>query len=58
MYEGAGAWLRGDVWAAALLDALGDERDGVFVADAPAAREAAARVAVVRGARAPACATP
>ena len=43
VYDGAGAWLRGDVWAARLLDALGDGADGVFVADAPAAREAAGR---------------
>jgi electron transfer flavoprotein alpha subunit len=49
VYDGAGAWLRGDVWAGALLDALGDAADGVFVADAPAAREAAGRVAAARG---------
>jgi electron transfer flavoprotein alpha subunit len=49
VYEGAGAWLRGDVWAACLLDAFGDAADGVFVADAPAAREAAGRVAAARG---------
>ena len=49
VYEGAGAWLRGDAWATALLDALGEAAEGVFVADAPAAREAVARVAVVRG---------
>jgi len=50
VYDGAGAWLRGDVWAACLLDALGDGADGLFVADAPAAREAAGRVAAARGA--------
>jgi electron transfer flavoprotein alpha subunit len=49
VYEGGGAWLRGDVWAAAVLDAFGDEADGVFLADAPAAREAAGRVAAARG---------
>ncbi len=49
VYEGAGAWLRGDVLAAALLDALGHGADGVFLADAPAAREAAGRVAAARG---------
>jgi electron transfer flavoprotein alpha subunit len=49
VYDGAGTWLRGDVWAAALLDALGDGADGVFVADAPAAREAIGRVAAARG---------
>ncbi len=48
VYEGAGAWLRGDVWAACLLDAAGDA-EAVFVADAPAAREAAGRVAAARG---------
>ena len=37
VYDGSGAWLRGDVWAAALLDALGDGAEGVFVADDPAA---------------------
>jgi electron transfer flavoprotein alpha subunit len=47
-YDGAGAWLRGDVWAACLLDAAGDAQ-AVFVADAPAAREAAGRVAAARG---------
>jgi electron transfer flavoprotein alpha subunit len=49
VYEGMGAWLRGDAWAAALLDAIGEAADGVFVADAPAAREAVGRVAAVRG---------
>ena len=49
VYHGVGAWLRGDAWAAALLDALGDGADGVFLADAPAAREAAGRVAAARG---------
>ena len=49
VYHGEGAWLRGDAWAAALLDALGDGADGVFLADAPAAREAAGRVAAARG---------
>ena len=41
--------MRGDAWAAALLDALGDGAEGVFVADAPAARETAGRVAAARG---------
>jgi electron transfer flavoprotein alpha subunit len=49
VYDGMGAWLRGDAWAVALLDALGEEADGVFVADAPAAREAVGRVAAARG---------
>ncbi len=49
VYDGAGPWLRGDVWAAALLDALGDDVEGVVLADAPAAREAAGRVAAARG---------
>ena len=49
VYEGVGAWLRGDAWAGALLDAVGEGADGVFVADAPAAREAAGRVAAARG---------
>lgn len=49
VYDGMGAWLRGDAWAAALLDALGDGAEGVFVADAPAAREAVGRVAAARG---------
>ena len=49
VYQGEGAWLRGDAWAAALLDALGDGADGVLLADAPAAREAAGRVAAARG---------
>ena len=49
VYEGAGAWLRGDTWAGALLDAAGGGADGVFVADAPAAREAAGRVAAASG---------
>lgn len=48
VYDGAGAWLRGDVWSSCLLDAAGDA-DAVFVADAPAAREAAGRVAAARG---------
>ena len=48
VYDAAGAWLRGDVWAACLLDAAGDA-EAVFVADAPAAREAAGRVAAARG---------
>jgi electron transfer flavoprotein alpha subunit len=48
VYDGSGAWLRGDVWAAALLDAL-DEADGVFIADDPAAREAVGRVAATCG---------
>jgi electron transfer flavoprotein alpha subunit len=50
VYGSAGSWLRGDVWAAALDDALGEGADGVFLADAPAAREAAGRLAAARGA--------
>jgi electron transfer flavoprotein alpha subunit len=50
VYEGMGAWLRGDFWAAALGDALGDDAGGLLVADGPGAREAAARVAAARGA--------
>ncbi len=49
VYEGAGGWLGGDVWAAALDDALGEGADAVFLADAPAAREAAGRLAAARG---------
>ena len=49
VYEGSGAWLRGDVWAAALLDSLGHGADGVFVADDPAAREAVGRLAATCG---------
>ena len=49
VYGSAESWLRGDVWAAALEDALGEGADGVFLADAPAAREAAGRLAAARG---------
>ena len=49
VYEDAGAWLRGDVWAAALVDALGDA-DGLLLADSPSGREAAGRVAAACGA--------
>jgi electron transfer flavoprotein alpha subunit len=49
VYEGMGGWLRGDAWAAALLDALGEGAGGLFVADAPTAREAVGRVAAARG---------
>jgi electron transfer flavoprotein alpha subunit len=49
VYDGAGSFLRGDAWAAALLDAAGDDTRAVLVADAPAAREALARFAVSRG---------
>ena len=59
VYEGMGAWLRGDVWAAALADALGDSAEGVLVADAPAAPARRPRASRRRAARrAPACATP
>ncbi len=46
VYEGAGEYLRGDMWAAALVDAVGRDGECVLVADAPAAREAVARTAV------------
>ncbi len=49
VYEDMGGWLRGDAWALALVDALGEGADGLFVADAPAAREAVGRVAAARG---------
>ena len=49
VYRSAVSWLRGDVWAAALGDALEGGADGVFLADAPAAREAAGRLAAARG---------
>ncbi len=49
VYGPAESWLRGDAWAAALEDALGEGADGVFLADAPAAREAAGRLAAARG---------
>ena len=49
VYGSATSWLRGDVWAAALDDTLGHGADGVFLADAPAAREAAGRLAAARG---------
>ena len=49
VYESTGGWLRGDAWADALLDAAGEGADGVFVADAPAAREAVGRVAAASG---------
>jgi electron transfer flavoprotein alpha subunit len=43
----AGASLRGDLWAAALKEAAGADVTAVFMADAPAAREAAGRLAVM-----------
>jgi electron transfer flavoprotein alpha subunit len=49
VYDGSSGFLRGDMWAAALLEAAAEDAEGVFVADAPAAREAAARTAVSRG---------
>jgi electron transfer flavoprotein alpha subunit len=50
VYEDCGSWLRGDVWAAALAEALADDARGLFLADSPLAREAAGRVAAVCGA--------
>lgn len=50
VYDGAGAYLRGDVWAAALADAAGDDAECMLVGDAPAAREAVARAAVQKSA--------
>jgi electron transfer flavoprotein alpha subunit len=50
LFEGPGTFLRGDLWASALLDALGDDGEGLLLADAPAAREAVARAATARGA--------
>lgn len=41
-----GGALGGDVWTAALKDAAGDGVDAVFLADAPAAREAAGRLGI------------
>lgn len=49
VYGGAMSFLRGDAWAAALLDAAGGDARAVLVADAPAAREAVARFAASRG---------
>lgn len=49
VYEGAGGWLRGDVWASALRDALDEGAEAVFVADSPSAREAVGRVAAALG---------
>jgi electron transfer flavoprotein alpha subunit len=49
VYDSGGSWLRGDAWTAALDEALGEGADGVFLADAPAAREAAGRLAAARG---------
>ncbi len=46
---GGGA-LRGDVWAAALQEAAAGGVDAVFLADAPAAREAAGRLSIALGA--------
>jgi electron transfer flavoprotein alpha subunit len=43
----AGPVLRGDLWAVALKEAAGDDVTAVFVADAPPAREAAGRLAVM-----------
>jgi electron transfer flavoprotein alpha subunit len=49
VYDGMGPWLRGDGWAAALLDAVGDSAEALFVGDASAAREAVGRVAAAGG---------
>lgn len=48
-YQGAGTWLRGEVWASALRDVLSEGAEAAFVADAPSAREAVGRVAAALG---------